>query len=118
MTLILSFKIIAIIFLLICSAISSGSETSLTAISKLRAIKYKDQGNTDAIYILKIKEIKDQFIIGVLLANNLFNILATVLFYRNINFLFWWSRNDNSNNCYDTYDCHIFRSDAKNICNK
>lgn len=80
MTLILSFKIIAIIFLLICSAISSGSETSLTAISKLRAIKYKEQGNIDANYILKIKEIKDQFIIGVLLANNLFNILATVLF--------------------------------------
>ena len=80
MTTILIIKILAIIILLTCSAISSGSETSLTAISKLRAIKYKDQGNNNASYILKIKEIKNQFITGVLLANNLFNILATVLF--------------------------------------
>ena len=80
MTTILVIKILAIILLLICSAISSGSETALTAISKLRAIKYKDQGNEKAGYILKIKEIKNQFITGVLLANNLFNILATVLF--------------------------------------
>lgn len=80
MTAILIIKILAIILLLTCSAISSGSETALTAISKLRAIKYKDQGNDKAGYILKIKEIKNQFITGVLLANNLFNILATVLF--------------------------------------
>ena len=80
MTTILVIKILAIILLLTCSAISSGSETALTAISKLRAIKYKDQGNEKAGYILKIKEIKNQFITGVLLANNLFNILATVLF--------------------------------------
>ena len=80
MTTILIIKILAIILLLTCSAISSGSETALTAISKLRAIKYKDQGNDKAGYILKIKEIKNQFITGVLLANNLFNILATVLF--------------------------------------
>ena len=58
MTTILIIKILAIILLLTCSAISSGSETALTAISKLRAIKYKDQGNHKADYILKIKEIK------------------------------------------------------------
>ncbi|MAV82770.1 MAG: hypothetical protein CMI90_04845 [Pelagibacteraceae bacterium] len=80
MSLILLIKILAIILLLILSAISSGSETSLTAISKLRALKYKEQGNINANYIVKIKEIKDQFITGVLLANNLFNILATALF--------------------------------------
>ena len=80
MTLILIIKIIAIIILLLCSAISSGSETSLTAISKIRALKYREQGSKNANYILRIQEIKDQFITGVLLANNLFNILATVLF--------------------------------------
>ena len=80
MTLILLTKIVAIIILLLFSAISSGSETSLTAISKIRALKYKEQGNKNAGYILKLKEIKDQFITGVLLANNLCNILATVLF--------------------------------------
>ena len=74
MTLILLIKILAIIVLLFCSAVSSGSETSLTAISKIRALKYKEQGSKNANYILKIKEIKDQFITGVLLANNLFNI--------------------------------------------
>ncbi|MDC0861298.1 CNNM domain-containing protein [Alphaproteobacteria bacterium] len=80
MTLILLIKILAIIVLLFCSAVSSGSETSLTAISKIRALKYKEQGIKNANYILKIKEIKDQFITSVLLANNLFNILATALF--------------------------------------
>lgn len=80
MTIILTLKIITIIILLICSAVSSGSETSLTAISKLRALKYKEQGNNNAKFILKIKENQDEFITGVLLANNLFNVLATALF--------------------------------------
>ena len=37
MTTILIIKILAIILLLTCSAISSGSETALTAISKLKS---------------------------------------------------------------------------------
>ncbi len=80
MTTVLLFKIITIFILLLLSAISSGSETALTAISKLRALRYKEQGNKEAKFILKIKETKDQFITGVLIANNLFNILATAIF--------------------------------------
>lgn len=80
MTFIILLKIIGIIILLILSAVSSGSETALTAVSKLRAHRQNEKGVKNAKYILKIKELKDEFITGILLANNLFNILATALF--------------------------------------
>ena len=79
MTLIVIIKILAIIILLLLSALSSGSETALTAVSKQRAHRQKDKGAKNANFILKIKEFKDEFITGILLANNLFNILATAL---------------------------------------
>ena len=79
MTLIVIIKICAIIILLLLSALSSGSETALTAVSKQRAHRQKDKGAKNANFILKIKEFKDEFITGILLANNLFNILATAL---------------------------------------
>ena len=79
MTLIVIIKILAIIILLSLSALSSGSETALTAVSKQRAHRQKDKGAKNANFILKIKEFKDEFITGILLANNLFNILATAL---------------------------------------
>ncbi len=79
MALIVIIKIIAIIILLLLSALSSGSETALTAVSKQRAHRQKDKGAKNANYILKIKEFKDELITGILLANNLFNILATAL---------------------------------------
>jgi Mg2+/Co2+ transporter CorB len=79
MTLIVIIKILAIIILLLLSAISSGSETALTAVSKQRAFRQRDKGAKNANFILKIKDFKDEFITGILLANNLFNILATAL---------------------------------------
>ena len=79
MTLIVIIKILAIIILLLLSALSSGSETALTAVSKQRAFRQRDKGAKNAIFILKIKDFKDEFITGILLANNLFNILATAL---------------------------------------
>ena len=68
-----------IIILLLLSALSSGSETALTAVSKQRAFRQRDKGAKNANFILKIKDFKDEFITGILLANNLFNILATAL---------------------------------------
>jgi Mg2+/Co2+ transporter CorB len=65
--------------LLFLSALSSGSETALTAVSKLQAHRQNEKGIKNANFILKIKELKDEFITGILLANNLFNILATAL---------------------------------------
>ena len=79
MTLIVIIKILAIIILLLLSALSSGSETALTAVSKQRAFRQRDKGAKNASFILKIKDFKDEFITGILLANNLFNILATAL---------------------------------------
>ena len=79
MTLIVILKILAIIILLLLSALSSGSETALTAVSKQRAFRQRDKGAKNANFILKIKDFKDEFITGILLANNLFNILATAL---------------------------------------
>ena len=79
MTLLILIKLIAIIILLFLSALSSGSETALTAVSKLQAHRQNEKGIKNANFILKIKELKDEFITGILLANNLFNILATAL---------------------------------------
>ena len=79
MTLLILIKLIAIILLLLLSAISSGSETALTAVSKLQAHRQKEKGIKNSKFILRIKELKDEFITGILLANNLFNILATAL---------------------------------------
>ncbi len=79
MTLLIIIKLIAIIILLLLSALSSGSETALTAVSKLQAHRQNEKGIKNANFILKIKDLKDEFITGILLANNLFNILATAL---------------------------------------
>ena len=79
MTLLILIKLIAIFILLFLSALSSGSETALTAVSKLQAHRQNEKGIKNANFILKIKELKDEFITGILLANNLFNILATAL---------------------------------------
>jgi Mg2+/Co2+ transporter CorB len=79
MTSLILIKLIAIIILLFLSALSSGSETALTAVSKLQAHRQNEKGIKNANFILKIKELKDEFITGILLANNLFNILATAL---------------------------------------
>ena len=79
MTLLISLKLLAILILLFLSAISSGSETALTAVSKLQAHRQNEKGIKNSKFILKIKDFKDEFITGILLANNVFNILATAL---------------------------------------
>ena len=79
MTLLILLKLLAILILLLLSAISSGSETALTAVSKLQAHRQNEKGIKNSNFILKIKELKDEFITGMVLANNVFNILATAL---------------------------------------
>ncbi|MEX3015143.1 HlyC/CorC family transporter [Gymnodinialimonas hymeniacidonis] len=71
-----------IVFLLVCSGFFSGSETALTAASrgKLRSIASKDTGPTrGAARALELKEDNERLIGGILLGNNLVNILATAL---------------------------------------
>ena len=66
MTLLILIKLIAIVILLLLSAISSGSETALTAVSKLQAHRQNEKGIKNSRFILRIKDLKDEFITGKL----------------------------------------------------
>ncbi|MEJ6394692.1 HlyC/CorC family transporter [Gymnodinialimonas sp. 2305UL16-5] len=71
-----------IALLLVCSGFFSGSETALTAASrgKLRSMADKgDWGSRGAQRALDLKEDNERLIGGILLGNNLVNILATSL---------------------------------------
>ncbi|MBY4892329.1 HlyC/CorC family transporter [Rhodobacteraceae bacterium N5(2021)] len=71
-----------IFLLLVCSGFFSGSETALTAASrgKLRSIADKGEwGGKGAERALELKEDNERLIGGILLGNNLVNILATSL---------------------------------------
>jgi Mg2+/Co2+ transporter CorB len=71
-----------ILFLLLCSGFFSGSETALTAASrgKLRSMADRDEpGAKGADRALTLKEDNERLIGGILLGNNLVNILATSL---------------------------------------
>jgi Mg2+/Co2+ transporter CorB len=71
-----------ILFLLVCSAFFSGSETALTAASrgKLRSMADRDDGPAKgAARALDLKEDSERLIGGILLGNNMVNILATSL---------------------------------------
>jgi Mg2+/Co2+ transporter CorB len=71
-----------IVLLLVCSAFFSGSETALTAASrgKLRSMADRDEtGSVGAEKALSLKEDSERLIGGILLGNNLVNILATSL---------------------------------------
>jgi Mg2+/Co2+ transporter CorB len=75
-----------ILFLLFCSAMFSGSETGLTAASRGKLRSMADRGDAGAVRALKLKEDNERLIGGILLGNNLANILApslaTALFTR------------------------------------
>ena len=69
----------AVFFLLLLSAIFSGSETALTAASRGKLRTHADKGSRGAKKALKITEDTEGLIGSVLLGNNLVNILATSL---------------------------------------
>jgi Mg2+/Co2+ transporter CorB len=71
--------IIAIAILLCLSAFFSGSETALTAASKVRLTAKAREGNKRASMVNKIRDQKDRMIGALLLGNNLVNILASAL---------------------------------------
>ena len=70
---------IAILVLLMLSGFFSGSETALTAASKVRMMSREKEGNKRAKLVNKIREKKDRLIGALLLGNNLVNILASAL---------------------------------------
>ncbi len=71
--------IIYILFLLLCSAFFSGSETALTGVSQTRVHKLKSEGDRRGILLGRLRDKKEQFIGAILLGNNLVNILASAL---------------------------------------
>lgn len=69
----------AVVLLLCLSAFFSGSETALTAASKVRLTAYEKGGNKRAGLVNRIRDKKDRMIGALLLGNNLVNILASAL---------------------------------------
>ncbi|MCE2509845.1 MAG: HlyC/CorC family transporter [Alphaproteobacteria bacterium] len=69
----------AILILLILSAFFSGSETALTAASRLRLYQLERGGNNRARIVNQLRERKERLIGAILLGNNLVNILASAM---------------------------------------
>lgn len=77
-------KYIIMLFTICMSAFFSGSELSMTAVNKLRLQKLAEEGDKRAALALKISSKYDFMLSGVLIGNNLVNILcssiATLIF--------------------------------------
>ena len=75
---------VIIVITVLLSAFFSGSELSMTAVNKLRLQKLADEGDKRAALALKISSNYDWMLSGVLIGNNLVNILcssvATLIF--------------------------------------
>ena len=74
----LSIFLLIIIFLIICSAFFSSSETALTAVSEARINELVNKGNKKAKLIEKILKNRDKMIGTILIGNNFVNIIASV----------------------------------------
>lgn len=73
------FTVISIALLLLASAFFSGSETALTAASKPRMHELEKRGEKRARMVNKLRERQERLIGGILVGNNLVNILASAL---------------------------------------
>ncbi len=71
--------IIAIIILLLFSAFFSGSETALTGASRPRMHQLERDGNRRARIVNQLRRRQERLIGGILIGNNLVNILASAL---------------------------------------
>ena len=71
---------LAIVLLLLCfSGFFSGSETALTAASRARMHAAEKDGDRRASIVSKLLNMRERLLGGILLGNNLVNILASVL---------------------------------------
>ena len=71
--------ILAILVLLICSAIFSGSETALTTANRGKLHKRSEGGDLGSRRALRLTDDKERLIGAILLGNNMVNILAASL---------------------------------------
>ena len=72
-------KLGIVFVLLICSGFFSGSETALTAASRARMHAAEKEGDARATLVSKLMNMRERLLGGILLGNNLVNILASVL---------------------------------------
>lgn len=72
-------SIVAIFILMLLSAFFSGSETAMTAASRVILLNREKEGDKRAALVNKIRAKKDRFIGALLLGNNLVNILSSAL---------------------------------------
>ena len=72
-------SILIVIGLLILSGLLSGSETSITSVSKSKIHKMAIRGDKKAKLLLKLINRKSDLISSLLIGNNFVNILASVL---------------------------------------
>lgn len=75
----LVFTLVTIFFLLVLSAVFSGSETALTASSRARMHHLNRTGNRRAKMVDALTDSKERLLGTILLGNNLVNILASAL---------------------------------------
>ena len=68
-----------ILFLLLCSAFFSASETALTAASRSKLRSAADKGSVRAVLALKVTDDNERMIGAILLGNNVANILSAAL---------------------------------------
>ena len=72
--------LLGIVFLLLClSGFFSGSETALTAASRARMHAAEKDGDKRAGIVAKLLNMRERLLGGILLGNNMVNILASVL---------------------------------------
>ncbi len=71
--------LLAVLALLVLSALFSGSETALTAVSRARMLALEQEGRSDARRVNQLLAQPERMIGTVLLGNNLVNILASAL---------------------------------------
>lgn len=72
-----SWQMWLLLFLIMASAFFSGSETALMSVNRLRLRAAADQGTPRAILLSKLLEVPDKFITAILIGNNIVNILAS-----------------------------------------
>ena len=70
---------LAVAFLIVLSAFFSGSETSMTAISRARVHRLAQKGDRRARVLERLLSMPERLIGAILLGNNLVNILASAL---------------------------------------
>lgn len=78
--------IIALVFLVACSAFFSASETAFTSLNLVRMKRMASEGDSRAAKVLKMAERYESLLSSILIGNNIVNILAsslaTVLFVK------------------------------------